>query len=325
MVKSAAVPTSAVRVAALTSAALLGFAANSLLCRAALLGEGARIDAATFTAVRLVSGALMLAVLFRLRRHRQQASATSGPRRGARLRGDHEPRPTGSELTTTAMGRRGSWGSALALFVYAAGFSLAYVRIGAGSGALVLFGFVQLTMLGSGVLRGERPRRQEWMGLVIAFAGLVLLTAPGASAPDLLGAGLMAAAGIAWGVYSLRGRGGTDPLGITTDNFLRCVPLALMLVVFSSLLGVTPGGTPLGYGLAIASGALASGVGYSLWYAALPHLTATRAGILQLAVPVLAATGGVLFLEERVTPRVLAAGATLLFGVLLALVSRRAG
>jgi drug/metabolite transporter (DMT)-like permease len=277
------------RIALLTVLALVGFAANSLLCRAALAGGGRLIDAASFTGVRLLSGALVLGLLLRSR--------------GGSAQG-------------------GSWGSALALFAYAAGFSLAYVRISAGVGALLLFGCVQATMLGTGLMRGERPRPLEWVGLLLALGGLVGLTAPGATAPDLVGAGLMAGAGVAWGIYSLRGRGSTDPLAATARNFLLSVPMALALSAVSAGVWGAPHATARGVVLAVASGALASGVGYSLWYAALPHLTATRAAIVQLSVPVLAATGGVLLLGEQVTARLLGAGSALLCGVLLALAAR---
>ncbi|MDY7227802.1 DMT family transporter [Hyalangium rubrum] len=277
------------RTALLTVLALGGFAANSLLCRAALAGGGRLIDAASFTSVRLLSGALVLGVLLRLRAGRYQG---------------------------------GSWGSALALFTYAAGFSLAYVRIPAGVGALLLFGCVQTTMLGTGLVRGERPKPLEWAGLLLALGGLMGLTAPGATAPDFTGAALMAGAGVAWGVYSLRGRGSTHPLAATAHNFLLSVPMALVLSGVSAGMQGTPHIMMRGAVLAVASGALASGVGYSLWYAALPHLTATRAAIVQLSVPVLAATGGVLLLGEQLTPRLLGAGTALLCGVLLALASR---
>jgi drug/metabolite transporter (DMT)-like permease len=282
------------KTAALTVLALLGFAANSLLCRAAL-GNGAwRIDAASFTSVRILSGAGVLWLLLR-------------------ARGGGKP--------------QGSWGSALALFTYAAGFSLAYVRIPAGVGALILFGCVQATMLGVGLFRGERPSLLEWLGLAMALGGLLVLRLPGATAPDALGATLMAGAGVAWGVYSLRGRGTADPLAATADNFLRGVPMTLGFSVLGRLVLETPRVTPAGVGLAVASGALASGVGYSLWYAALPHLTAMRAAVVQLAVPVAAAVGGVLLLGETLTVRLVGAGGALLCGVLLALTAaqRRPG
>jgi drug/metabolite transporter (DMT)-like permease len=280
------------KTAALTLLALLGFAANSLLCRAALENGAWRIDAASFTTVRLVSGAIVLWLLLRMR--------------GG----------TGGE-------RRGSWGSALALFTYAAGFSLAYVRIPTGVGALILFGCVQATMLGVGLFRGERPRPLEWLGLAMALGGLLVLRLPGATAPDALGATLMAGAGVAWGMYSLRGRGNADPLAATADNFLRGVPMTLGLSVLGLLVLEAPRVTPAGVGLAVASGALASGVGYSLWYAALPHLTAMRAAVVQLAVPVVAAVGGVLLLGETLTVRLVGAGGALLGGVFLALLARQ--
>jgi drug/metabolite transporter (DMT)-like permease len=278
------------KTATLTVLALIGFAANSLLCRAALENGAWRIDAASFTSIRLLSGAGVLWLLLRAR--------------------------GGGE-------RRGSWGSALALFAYAAGFSLAYVRIPTGVGALLLFGCVQATMLGVGLFRGERPRVLEWVGLALALGGLLVLRLPGATAPDALGATLMAGAGVAWGVYSLRGRGNADPLAATADNFLRSVPMTLGLSALALLVQGAPRATPMGVGLAVASGALASGVGYSLWYAALPHLTALRAAVVQLAVPVVAAAGGVLLLGETLTPRLVGAGSALLCGVLLALMARQ--
>ncbi len=278
------------RTVAFTVLALIGFAANSLLCRAALENGAWRIDAASFTSIRLGSGALVLWLL-------------------PRARGGGE--------------RRGSWGSALALFAYAAGFSLAYVRIPAGVGALILFGCVQATMLGVGLFRGERPRPREWLGFVMALGGLIVLRLPGATAPDPLGATLMAGAGVAWGVYSLRGRGNADPLAATADNFLRSVPMTAGLSVLGLLVLEAPRATPAGVGLAVASGALASGVGYSLWYAALPYLTAMRAAVVQLAVPVVAAAGGVLLLGEALTVRLVGAGSALLCGVLLALTARQ--
>ena len=276
----------------LTLLALIGFAANSLLCRAALENGAWRIDAASFTSIRLASGAGVLWLLLRMR------GSTSGA-------------------------RKGSWGSALALFTYAAGFSLAYVRIPAGAGALILFGCVQATMLGVGLFRGERPRALEWLGLAMALGGLIVLRLPGATAPDPLGATLMAGAGVAWGVYSLRGRSTADPLAATADNFLRGVPMTLGLSLLAPLALGAPRATVEGVGLAVASGALASGVGYSLWYAALPHLTAMRAAVVQLAVPVVAAVGGVLLLGETLTVRLVGAGSALLCGVFLALTAQR--
>jgi drug/metabolite transporter (DMT)-like permease len=269
------------RTALFTALALVGFAGNSLLCRLALAERA--IDAASFTGVRLASGALVLAVLAR------------------------SWRPT-----------QGSAISAAALFAYAAPFSYAYLRLGAGMGALVLFGTVQATMIGWGLARGERPRPAVWIGLGLALAGLAGIAAPGATSPDPIGLGLMMLAGIAWGIYSLRGRKRAgSPLAITAANFLLSVPLAVALAAAAARLGALHA-SATGLALAGLSGAVASGLGYSLWYAALPGLTATRAAILQLLVPVLAAGGGVGLLGERVSPRLLLTGAAILGGVALA-------
>jgi len=271
-----------VRVVALVLAALVGFAANSLLCRAAL-GTGS-IDATTFTTIRLASGALVLAILAR--------------------------RPRG-----------GSWASGGALFAYAAAFSFAYLRLTTATGALILFPTVQVTLIAWGVARGERPRPLEWLGIAIALGGLVGLTLPGVAAPDPVGAGLMATAGVAWAIYTLRGRGAANPLAVTADNFARSLPFVAVLL---ASLAVTGGHvTSSGVVLAASSGAIASGIGYSLWYAALPRLAATHAAIVQLPVPVLAAMGGVLVLGESVTLRFVACAAAILGGVALVLTPRR--
>jgi drug/metabolite transporter (DMT)-like permease len=210
----------------------------------------------------------------------------------------------------------------MALAAYAVAFSYAYLRLPAGVGALVLFASVQATMIGAGLRAGERPGAGEWLGLAVAAAGLAVLARPGRAAPDAAGSVLMVLAGVAWGVYTLRGRGATRPLMVTADNFVRTVPVAAVL-----------GGVALASGggqadrdgvlLAVASGALASGVGYSLWYAALAGLTATRAAIVQLAAPALAAVGGVLMLGEPATMRLVAGGAAVLGGVAIAVLSRR--
>jgi drug/metabolite transporter (DMT)-like permease len=277
-----------VPVVALTIAALLGFAANSLLCRTAL-GDGS-IDAASFTAIRIGAGAAMLAVISLVR--------DRGSFRGA-----------------------GSWASAVALVAYAAAFSFAYLRLTTATGALILFAAVQITMLGVSIARGDRPGAIEWLGIAIAIGGLVVLVLPGLEAPDPIGLALMASAGIAWGCYSLRGRGAVRPLAVTADNFLRAVPFAAVLLVAVPLAGGAL--SPAGVGLAIASGAVASGLGYSLWYAALPHLAPTRAAIVQLSVPVLAATGGVLVLGEPVTLRLVGATAAILGGIAVVVAAKR--
>jgi len=265
------------RTALLAAAALAGFAANSLLCRAALRGEA--IDAWSFTAVRLASGAAALALL-------------------ARGRGLGE----------------GSWSSAAALVAYAGLFSLAYLSIPAGVGALVLFGAVQATMIGWSIRRGRRPHALEWCGLALALSGLAYLTLPGAGAPDPSGMALMAGAGIAWGVYSLRGRASTRPLSATAGNFARGLLLVLPFALFASV-----SISARGLVLACASGALASGVGYSLWYAALPGMSATRGALVQLSVPLLTAVAAVLLLGEQPSERLLVSGAAILGGIALAL------
>jgi drug/metabolite transporter (DMT)-like permease len=270
------------RTFALTAASLCCFAANSLLCRAALLSGS--VDPASFTLVRLASGAGFLALLLAL------------SRRG---------RPRG-----------GSVGSALALFAYAAAFSLSYVRIGAGVGALLLFGSVQVTMIGWSSARGARPGVWQAAGMLLALGGLGWLALPVAAAPDLAGAALMVGAGAAWGAYSLRGRMARDPLATTAHNFALAVPLAAVLsLVLARRAAVTPGGLAL----AVASGSLASGAGYSLWYAAVPVLGATRAAAVQLLVPVLAGLGATAFLGEHLTSRIAASGATILAGIAVAL------
>ncbi len=275
---------SPIRLFTLTSLAMLAFAGNSLLCRAAL--KHTAIDASSFTVVRLISGALALWLLVRLR---------SG-------------RTTG----------QGNWGSALALFAYAAGFSFAYVSLSAATGALLLFGAVQATMIGVGLWRGERLRRWQLVGLVLALSGLLGLLLPGLSAPPLLGALLMLAAGAAWGVYSLRGKGAGDPTRVTAGNFVRAVPMALVMGLLT--LNQATLDTP-GIAYAVASGALTSGIGYAIWYTALPDLKATHAATIQLSVPVIAALGGIGLLGEPLTLRLVLASIAVLGGI--ALVIRR--
>jgi drug/metabolite transporter (DMT)-like permease len=280
------------RTIGLTAATLVAFAANSILCRAALRPR--LIDAASFTAVRLFSGAVVLVAL-------------STMKRGAR---------TGSA--------GGSWASAAALFAYAIAFSLAYLRIDAGIGALILFGSVQITMIGRATMEGRHPSRAEWIGLASSVLGLLVLTRPGVTAPDGIGAGLMALAGIAWGVYSLRGRGVARPLDASAQNFLRTLPAAAGAVAIAALLAPgTAHASRAGVLLAAVSGGVTSGLGYVLWYAALAGLTSASAAIVQLAVPVLAAAGGVVFLSETVTARLLLATPLVLGGVAIAIGGRR--
>jgi drug/metabolite transporter (DMT)-like permease len=274
--------------AALTAAAMLAFAANSLLCRAALAGRHA--DAASFTTLRLVGGAVTLGILAWAR----------GPRRAA---------------------PPSAWASAAILFAYAILFSLAYLRIPAGTGALLLFAAVQLTMIVSGLRAGERPRELEWAGLALSLAGLVLLTSPGLTQPDPTGAASMLAAGVGWGLYSLRGRGAADPVGANAAAFTRSVPFALGASAAFALAAETRV-TLEGLALALASGALTSGVGYAIWYAALRGLSAMRAAIVQLSVPPLAAALAVLTLGEAVSLRLALASVLILGGIALAAAAR---
>jgi drug/metabolite transporter (DMT)-like permease len=272
---------------ALTALTMLAFAGNSLLCRVAL--QNTDIDAASFTTVRLVSGALMLWLVVNMK--------------GVAHRG------------------AGNWWSASALLTYAAAFSLAYTTLTAATGALLLFGAVQATMIGHGVWQGERLRRIQACGFVLALGGLVGLLLPGLAAPPLLGCLLMLGAGVAWGVYSLRGRGAGDPTAVTAGNFLRAAPLAAVL----SLAFYRAASLDLvGIGYAIASGALASGIGYIIWYSVLPTLKATHAATIQLSVPVLAALGGVVFLGESISLRLMLASVAVLGGIAIVLWERRA-
>ena len=272
----------------LTGLALVAFASNSLLTRLALAAR--LVDAASFTSVRLVSGAFVLVLLVRFR-------AKDG-----------------------AKARRGDWRAAAALFLYAAPFSFAYLRIGAAVGALVLFGVVQLTMIGWSLLIGERLSVRTGLALLMAMGGLLLLLLPSAAKPDGVGMGLMALAGVAWGVYSLRGKGSQDPLAETAVNFLFASPLALLLSLITLH---SASWSWRGIGLAAASGALASGLGYAIWYRALRSLTGAQAAIVQLSVPVIAALGAVVFLEEALSLRLIVGGATVLAGTALALFNRR--
>lgn len=276
----------------LTVLAMIAFAGNSLLCRAAL--NQTSIDPASFTSIRLISGALVLWLIVRLR--------ASGSANGA---------------AQTLVG--GNWWSALALFAYAAGFSYAYVSLAAGTGALLLFGAVQVTMIGYGMYRGERLGSLQLLGLVLAFAGLVGLMLPGLEAPPLFGSLVMMGAGVAWGVYSLRGRGAGDATVVTAGNFLRSVPLALLL---SALMYPYWALDAAGVWYAIGSGALASGVGYAIWYTALPLLKSTTAATVQLSVPVIAAVGGVILLSEPLTLRMMLASVAILGGIALVILEK---
>lgn len=279
------------RTLALTALAMLAFAANSLLCRLAL--QQSSIDAASFGSVRLASGALVLAAIVRARSQRAATAA------------------------------RADWLAAAMLWLYVAGFSFAYLTLSAGSGALILFGAVQLTMFAAGLRSGERFAPAAWFGFVLALGGLVVLVAPGLTAPAPLGTALMATAGVAWGVYSLRGRQAGEPVAATAANFARATPLALALSLALWLVSAgSVHASAQGVMLAMASGAVTSGLGYVLWYTALPGLTALRAATVQLSVPPLTALAGVWLLGEALTPRLALASAAILGGIALVLASR---
>jgi drug/metabolite transporter (DMT)-like permease len=273
------------RIFILTLLAMIAFAGNSLLCRAAL--KQTSIDAATFTFVRVFSGAAALWLIMKMR--------------GA------------------AWKEAGNWSSALALFAYAAAFSFAYNSLSAGTGALLLFGAVQATMILWGFRRGERLHTIQIVGLVVAVTGLVVLLLPGLSAPPLSGSILMLGAGGAWGIYSLRGKVQKNPVSSTAGNFLRAVPLAaivsIMLLPWARL-------DRAGIGYAVISGAIASGLGYVIWYTALSGLKAASAATVQLSVPVLAATGGILLLGEPITSRYLIASIAVLGGIALVIIEK---
>ncbi|MFC3626708.1 EamA family transporter [Vogesella amnigena] len=274
----------------LTALAMLAFAGNSLLCRLALATT--RIDAASFTLLRLGSGALVLTLLL-------------AGRQGLRALADSWA---------------GSWAGAGALFVYAAGFSFAYLGLTTATGALCLFGAVQASMIAYGLWQGERLAAGQWLGFVAALAGLLLLLLPGVAAPPLPSLGLMLLAGVAWGVYSLLGRRAGDPLAVTAGNFVRALPLALLLMLLCWPAALPPLDGAL---YALASGALASGLGYAIWYAALRQLAATTAATVQLSVPLLAALAGWLLLGEALSWRILLAAVAILGGIALVIAGRR--
>jgi drug/metabolite transporter (DMT)-like permease len=271
-----------------TVLAMLAFAGNSILCRLAL--KTTAIDPASFTSARMISAAVTLVIILRLR---GQGSAVGG-----------------------------SWASAVALFAYAAGFSLAYVNLTAGTGALLLFGAVQLSMISISLWRGERLSTLQIVGFALALIGLVILVSPGLAAPPLTSSALMIGAGVAWGVYSLRGRGAGNPTGVTTGNFIRTVPMTLLF----SLIAISyfrPDTTGLVY--ALLSGAVTSGIGYAIWYKALPGLKPLEASIVQLSVPIIAAFGGILLLGETMSLRLLLAATAVLGGILLVTIEKNPG
>jgi drug/metabolite transporter (DMT)-like permease len=262
--------------------AMIAFAANSVLCRIAL--RGATVDPATFSVVRLISGAVMLLIIY------------------------------AQKNRSIALDR--SFASAGLLVLYAVPFSFAYVSLSTGTGALILFGFVQITMVLLALRSRERVHWTQWIGLIVALVGLVYLLSPTIATPSMKSAVLMSTAGIAWGVYSWRGRGASNPLRATTSNFIWAVPLVVVISLAAST-GIHV--DPKGIALAVASGALASGLGYVIWYAAVPGLSGVEAAVAQLSVPVLAAGGGVLFLSEVVSLRLALSTILVLGGIALSL------
>lgn len=281
----------------LTTLTMIAFAANSVLGRMAI-GAGGEplIDPASYSAVRLISGAAMLMMLVVVTSSREGGGAPK---------------------------HRGSWASAFALFVYAAAFSFAYVALATGLGALILFACVQATMIGWSLKEGDRPSSMEWLGLVTAFGAFVWLVSPGLAAPDPLAAATMAVSGIAWGIYSLRGRGSPDPLQSTAQNFLRSTVFLLPLGLFVAGAGLPLYLTPAGTMLAVLSGAITSGLGYALWYRVLRQIGGTLGAIVQLTVPVIATFGGVVLLDEAWTLRLALSSVLILGGVAVAIIAKQ--
>ena len=277
-----------------TGISLIAFAANSVFARKAL-GEG-RIDPASFTIVRLISGAAILWVILKLLASREK------------------------NYPATHRNSRGNWKSAAMLFAYAATFSFAYVSLKTGTGALILFGAVQITMILVALISGGKLHVSEWIGLFLAFFGFIVLVSPGLTSPSLSGLLLMTIAGISWGLYTLQGQGIENPLEATALNFSRSLVFVVMLALFAF-----KDAQISGYGilLAVLSGTLSSGVGYSIWYVAVRSLTATQAAVVQLIVPVLAAFGGVVFVSEKISLRLTASAIMILGGVALVLVGQK--
>jgi drug/metabolite transporter (DMT)-like permease len=312
---------------------MIAFASNSLLCRAAL--KQTTIDPATFTFIRIFAGAVALWLIMQSRKRLIVACRAVAPRRRERtasplvesfsklslVTGHSLATPKVAATTEGGSLSAGNWPSALALFVYAAAFSFAYINLSAGTGALLLFGAVQATMILWGLIQGERLLAIQVAGLITAITGLVALLSPGLSAPPLVGSILMLAAGVAWGIYSIRGRATSDAMSSTTGNFLHAVPLAAAVSVATLPWARLDS---IGVIYALISGAITSGVGYVIWYAALPGLKATGAATVQLSVPVLAAAGGIIFLSEPITLRYVLASVAVLGGILLVIIEKRA-
>ncbi|WP_210725608.1 DMT family transporter [Candidatus Colwellia aromaticivorans] len=275
----------------LTGLALIAFAANSVLCRLALGNEA--IDASSFTEIRLLSGAIALFIILSIK------GSIKGSNKGA--------------------SSKGSWTASFTLFLYAITFSYAYLSVDTGTGALILFGSVQITMIMLSLISGTRLHLIEWSGVFLAFTGLIYLILPNITTPSINGFILMTVSGISWGIYTLKGRGSKNPLMDTTYNFLRTIPFVTLLALFTmqnmsySFEGIV---------LAIISGAITSGVGYTIWYVALGDLTSTQAAVIQLSVPVIAAIGGVIFVSELITIRLVISAIIVLSGILMVVLGK---
>lgn len=276
-----------VKIIILTGLALIAFAANSVLCRLAL-GERT-IDASSFTVIRLLSGAIVLLAIISIKSNKTDSFT------------------------------KGSWSAGLLLFLYAITFSFAYITLDTGTGALILFGSVQITMILLSLISGDRLHITEWVGVTIAFIGFVYLILPGVTTPSAIGFLLMIVAGIAWGIYTLKGRSSDDPLMDTAYNFLRTLPLVIILAI------ITVQNAHYSYEgllLAVLSGGITSGIGYAIWYIALGGLSATQAAVVQLLVPVIAAFGGIIFVSEAVTLRLTVSATMILGGILMVVLGR---
>jgi len=271
-----------------TALALIAFAANSVLCRLALGDK--MIDASSFTIIRLISGAIVLTVILKINRNKKQEKT------------------------------KGNWYSSIMLFLYAITFSFAYITLDTGTGALILFGAVQITMILLSIFAGNRLHILEWLGLIIAFTGFIYLILPGVNIPSTQGFLLMTIAGIAWGIYTLNGRNSKNPLMDTAYNFIRTIPFLIILLVISIS---NANYSTEGIWLAIISGGVTSGIGYTIWYIALGGLSGTQAAVVQLLVPVIAAFGGVLFIAEKITLRLTVASLLILGGILIIVMSRK--
>ena len=274
-----------------TGLALIAFAANSVLCRLAL-GESA-IDASTFTIVRLLAGAIVLTVIMRISKIKSNSNTNSST--------------------------KGSWPASIALFIYGLTFSFAYVTLDTATGALILFGSVQITMILMSIFSGNRLHISEWFGMAIAFTGFVYLILPGVTTPSVIGFLLMTVSGIAWGIYTLKGRGSKNPIMDTAFNFLRTMPFVIILAIVTFKYAHY---SSEGILLAVLSGSIASGIGYMIWYSALSGLSVTQAAVLQLLVPVIAAVGGIIFFSESISFRLTVSSAMILGGILMVVLGR---